>query len=59
MKTGSEGESEVDDSPRVLMPMTIAAVSRDIDVPDIVIADPPGIKVVPAIENPAGFGVRV
>jgi len=43
----------------VVVPMTRSEEPREIGVPDIVIPEPPGVRVVPAIGKPVGFAVKI
>ncbi len=43
----------------VLVPMMRSEDPRETGVPEIVTPDPPGVSVVPAIEKPVGFAVKL
>lgn len=52
----SVGEGDTEGNAMVLLPIASFDVPREIGVPDM---GPPGVRVVPAIENPVGLGLNV
>ena len=57
MRTVGKGDAE--GNAMILVPMANSDEPREIGVPDTVIPGPPGVRVVPAMENPVGLGVKV
>lgn len=55
----SVGEGDTEGNAMVLLPIASFDVPREIGVPDMVIPGPPGVRVVPAVENPVGLGLNV